>query len=203
MSMLLLPVVRLIPALAPSAILPLPAVLLKSANAPMALFSVPISLLTSASVPIATFEPPVVLNKSAAAPTAVLESPLLSASAPPPILVLKLPSIFENSERQPSAVFPAPVVLLIRASSPRNALKRLESQTRWQTARACGERAKQPTASGMSSKASRKGVRFIESFGGIIVVFIRAEHCKNLAFLSRHIAESGACDWCRDFLPCK
>src|SRR5438067_229442 len=106
---------------------------------------------------MAVFCVPLVLSKSAPAPTAVLESASLRASAPPPTAVLELPVLSKKSERQPSAVFPAPVVLLMRASSPRNALKRLESQPCWQTARACGESANQVSTNGTTND----GVAFL------------------------------------------
>src|SRR5215472_6419611 len=94
---------------------------------------------------------PSVLSNIAPAPTAVLESASLRASAPPPTPVLKLASVLVKSARQPSAVFPAPVVLLMRASSPRNALKRLESQPCWQIARACAENANQVSTNGTTN----------------------------------------------------
>jgi hypothetical protein len=85
--------------------------------------------------------------------------------------VLKLASVLEKRERQPIAVFPVPMVLLLSASSPRKALKRLESQPSLQIACAPGKNAKQARASGVS-KASRQGKRFIESLNRRVVVFI-------------------------------
>src|SRR5213592_1119218 len=92
---------------------------------------------------MAVFCVPVVLSKSAAAPTAVLESALLSASAPPPTPVLKLPVVFKKSERQPSPVFPAPVVRELSASHP-SAVVKLGSHQPGDglTARAPGKSAK-------------------------------------------------------------
>ena len=71
--MLLSPVVRLIPAFAPNAMLPLP-VMLNRANAPLAVLLMPVELSSRAATPTAVLSAPVIFNKSAAVPTAVLLS---------------------------------------------------------------------------------------------------------------------------------
>src|SRR6266571_1928800 len=71
-AILLLPVVRAEPALAPKAMLLLPVVLFWSALTPLAVLPLPVPFLTSASKPSAVLLPPVVLYKSAFIPLAVL-----------------------------------------------------------------------------------------------------------------------------------
>src|SRR5262249_1110294 len=85
--------------------------------------------------------------------------------------VLKLAFGLFLSACQPTAVLLTPLWSK-SASSPRKVLKLTASQPSWQTARACGESAKQARTSGMSSKTSRKGPRFIECFNGGVVGFI-------------------------------
>src|SRR4030095_14369355 len=92
---------------------------------------------------------PDVFLKRAKAPLAVFCSPRqFPCSAPAPVAVLNLPVMLVVSARAPVAVLPLPVVLFTSASSPRNVLLRA-SQPSWQTARACGESAKQPSVSAM------------------------------------------------------
>jgi hypothetical protein len=88
---------------------------------------------------------------------AVLSLPVvLFWSAPDPLAVLRLPAVFKPSAPAPVAVFSAPVVVLASAPSPRNVLA-FVSQPSSQTALACGESAKQASASVMRRKPDRKG----------------------------------------------
>src|SRR5205085_2026157 len=80
-SMLLFPVVRLLPALLPRAILFAPVVLLKSAKRPVAVLSLPVVLPTSAPLPSAVFWAPVVLRDNADAPVEALAKPVLFAAS--------------------------------------------------------------------------------------------------------------------------
>src|SRR6476659_9658498 len=87
-SMLLLPVVRLAPALLPTAMLNEPVVLFWRAEPPLAVFWVPVVLEPSALVPLAVLPPPLLLE-SAPAPLAVLVLPVVLVwSAPAPLAVL-------------------------------------------------------------------------------------------------------------------
>src|SRR5580765_9057070 len=79
-SILLLPIVRLLPALTPTAMLELPVVLRKSAFSPLAVLLLPVVLLKSAATPLAVLLPPVVLLKSALTPLAVLRLPVVLLS---------------------------------------------------------------------------------------------------------------------------
>ena len=83
------------------------------------------------------------------------------------------PVVLLKSAVKPMAVLKRPVVLEMSASSPRTVLK-LVKQPSWQTARACGESAKQPSTNGMRRNA-RKGERFVKSLNGRVVVFICTE----------------------------
>src|SRR5438552_782797 len=74
-----------------------------------------------------------------------------------------------KSASKPTAVLLAPV-LFKSASSPRTVFWFVK-QPSWQTARACGESAKQASANGMRRNA-RKGERFIKFLNGRVVVFI-------------------------------
>src|SRR5450759_1783798 len=94
MSMLLMPVARLDPALIPMAMLLLPVVRLDPAARPMAVLLEPVVLM-SAWYPVAVLLPPVVLKASALSPVAVL---------PPPVVLVK-------SAWNPLAVLLPPVVL--------------------------------------------------------------------------------------------
>src|SRR6266849_7966971 len=109
---------------------------------------------------------------------------VLPSSASYPLAVLSLPVVLLWSASKPTAVLLGPV-LLKSASSPRTVFWFVK-QPSWQTARACGESAKQASTSGMRRKA-RRGERFIKFLNGRIVVFICAECCKNLANLARRI----------------
>ena len=101
-SILLLPVVRLLPALAPKAMLELPVV-----------------LRSMELMPRATFRLPVVLEKSALTPTPALLMPMvLLLSACRPSAVLFLPMVLLKSALKPVAVLFMPVVLLTSASKP-------------------------------------------------------------------------------------
>src|SRR5437667_2688289 len=147
-------------------------------------------LLKRAKVPTATFALPVWLEKSAAPPMAVLKRPLLSfVSVPSPTAVFNWPVVLLESALEPTAVFSWPVLLLKSASKPNAVLlgpvlfKSASSprtvfwfvkQPSWQTARAAGESAKQPSANGMRRNA-RKGERLIKLLNGRVVVFICAE----------------------------
>src|SRR6266508_1730510 len=99
-SILLSPVVRLLPALTPNAILLLPVVL------------------KSAPLPLAVLKLPVVLWKSAPAPVAVFASAVLTRSVPAPRPVQKLPSVRLRTENIPTAVLYRPVVRLKSALCP-------------------------------------------------------------------------------------
>src|SRR5690242_9739376 len=133
---------------------------------------------------MAVFCAPVVLSNNAAAPTAVLEVPLLRASAPPPTPVLKLPSMFEKSDRQPNAAFPAPRVLLMSASSPRNALKLVLSQPSWQTACAPVKNAKQANSGRMINKQHGAGGRFI----GILRLLLNQRRASRIIVFMREFS---------------
>ena len=63
--------------------------------------------------------------------------------------VLLLPVVLLRSASKPIAVLPAPVVRLESAKSPRTVLA-FAKQPSWQTARACGESAKQASTSAVS-----------------------------------------------------
>src|SRR4030095_12490762 len=99
---------------------------------------------------------PVVLLWSAEAPLAVLEFPVvLVKRAKAPLAVFKLPVVLFWSTESPTAVLKPPA-LLSSALLPRTVLK-LPKQPSRQTARACGESAKQASRSGMRSKPHRGG----------------------------------------------
>src|SRR5438128_2653809 len=76
------------------------------------------------------------------------------------------------------------------ASSPSTVFPSVK-QPCWQVAPACGERAKHDRASGISSKTSRKGERFIDCSNGR-VVFIMRRGSLNLPSLARQIAGYGS-----------
>src|SRR5436190_16684703 len=139
--MLLLPVVRLIPAKWPIAVLPFPIVLLKSAFVPMAVLLVPPLLLPSAPEPLAVFPLPVVLWKSANVPAAVLSWP---------VVLLK-------SASKPVAVLNWPVVLFARASSPKKAFSKMGSHPLRHAERALGARTSAARAVPARRKPSRRG----------------------------------------------
>src|SRR5882672_8503436 len=144
------------------------------AKKPNAVLKLPVTLLASAPEPTPALALPVLLDPSP--PTAVLELPVVFIlSAPTPVAVLAKPVVLKVSAPLPIAVLRLPLVLLTSASAPRKVLKWVPQSSR-QTARACGETAKQPKASGMSSKASRTGDRFIECFNGRVVVFINESY---------------------------
>jgi hypothetical protein len=88
------------------------------------------------------------------------------------VAVLEKPVELLKRANQPMAVLPSPM-LFKSASSPRTVLS-LFKQPSWQTARACGESAKQANTNRMRRNA-RKGARFIEFFNGKVVVFIMRE----------------------------
>ena len=70
------------------------------------------------------------------------------------------------------AVLKMPLVLEMSASSPRTVFGFVK-QSSWQTARACGESAKQPSANGISNaNASGQCERLIEGFNGRVFVFM-------------------------------
>ena len=93
---------------------------------------------------------PVVLLKSALAPVAVLLLPvvLLNERMQCRMAVLREPVVLLTERVKPMAVLSLPVVRLKRASSPRTVFWFVK-QPSWQTARACGESAKQPSVSAM------------------------------------------------------
>src|SRR5437763_13387817 len=103
-SMLLLPVVRLLPALEPNPMLFEP-VLFRSAWKPSAVLSWPMVLFWSARKPLAVLLKPVALLKSALRPFAVLLLPVgLLKSALTPLAVLSLPVALLRSALTPMAV---------------------------------------------------------------------------------------------------
>jgi hypothetical protein len=116
MSMLLSPVVKLMPASMPNAMLKLPDVLLVSVLVPTATFSLPVSLLKRALDPSAALLLPVVLCSSARSPKAELSLPVeLKISANPPWAVFAAPVVLSKSAPAPVAVFSSP---LFNASVP-------------------------------------------------------------------------------------
>ena len=149
----------------PNAMLLLPVVLLRSALSPMAVLLLPVVLLgarktdgrvvvagcvdierisTGGRVGVAGC---VVGERTET--VAVLPMPVvLLKSALTPMAVLSMPVVLLKSALKPMAVLSRPVVLFKSASSPRTVLSFVK-QPSWQTARACGESAKQPSVSAM------------------------------------------------------
>src|ERR1043166_767608 len=166
--MLLSPWVRLVPALAPTAILLPPASSFQRASAPTAVLLLPVSKLKRAPPPMAALRLPLVLFSSAESPTATLTEPLVK------FFKASLPMATLNG---------SPAVTFKSALSPRIVLS-CAKQPSWQTARACGESAKQTRVSGMSSRVIERYWQIMERLSGRADLFISAEDCKKLALLS-------------------
>src|SRR6266700_3318337 len=95
--------------------------------------------------------------------------PVLAENASEPIAVLRKPPSLLKRASKPKAVLLLPS-LFMRASSPRTVFWFVK-QPSWQTARACGEGAKQPSTNGRKNRLRRKGECFIEFLNGRVIVF--------------------------------